>query len=98
MPLRLALSTKGRFYVRIFGRKQILISGPDLSQTFIAAKIVCKIYSIPFIDLPIAKTKFSVEIGTKTSLKYLIECEFCLQLLQLFDHFIVTSAKSIIRF
>ena len=55
MPLRLALSTKGRFYVRIFGRKQILISGPDLSQTFIAAKIVCKIYSIPFIVLPIAK-------------------------------------------
>ena len=61
-----------------------------------ANKIVCKISSIPFIDLSIAKTKFSIVTDTKTSLKHLVECEFCNQLLLQFDQFIVRFEKSII--
>ena len=56
MLLRLALSTKGRFYVRTFGRKQNLISGPDMSQSFMADNKVYKIYSILNIHLALTQS------------------------------------------
>ena len=56
MPLRLALSTKGRFYVRTFGRKKNLISGPDMTHSFMVDKKGYKIYSILNIHLALIES------------------------------------------